>query len=245
MSFLGLIGSLCGSLLGGGLSLLGQNAANKTSINLANTAYQRSSADMMAAGLNPAAMFGSGGPAGTPQVQNAMSGAGAAAKEAAGSASAILVANKTIEQLTSQIAKTNADRLNVMAGTPGVAADSAMKSMSTDAVKRIPASVRIPLVQAGYGADVMRNTGYPGSIGGAAVASAKSAGKAVAPALEAVSGLSGPAVNSAVSGVRMFKDIKKRWDAAPPFWEYIRQQNERIRTQEKYGKNSSTVFKSN
>lgn len=43
--------------------------ANETSVSLANTQYQRAKADMEKAGLNPALMFGSAGPAPTPAMQ--------------------------------------------------------------------------------------------------------------------------------------------------------------------------------
>lgn len=114
---LGLAGAtVLSSLIGGGMSLFGQNSANKQMQKMSNTAYQRSSADMMAAGLNPAAMFGSGGPAGVPQMQNTMSGAGEAVKSGITSALQARIAEKTIDQLTSQIAKTNADTADVSGG---------------------------------------------------------------------------------------------------------------------------------
>lgn len=62
------------SLLGGALGFGGQQSINKTEIELANTQYQRSYKDMVKAGLNPAMMFGKGGPAPTPNLQNPASG---------------------------------------------------------------------------------------------------------------------------------------------------------------------------
>ena len=71
-------GLAIGSAVAGGVGqLLGSNATNEANKQIAadnrefqermsNTAYQRAMADMKKANLNPALMFGSGGPAGTP-----------------------------------------------------------------------------------------------------------------------------------------------------------------------------------
>lgn len=207
MSFLGLIGSIGGSLLSGGLGLLGQNSANKQMERMSNTAYQRASTDMMAAGLNPAAMFGSGGPAGTPSIQNAMASPAAAAGQAAGSASAMLIANKTIDKMTEEIAKTRAEANIVKAQLAGVAGDSAVKGKVSDAVLKIPDKVFTPLVQAGFGADTMKATGKLGAAGGAGVASAKGVLEGAQDAFrDFAPSMSGPSVGSALAALRFKGD---------------------------------------
>lgn len=49
-----------------------QNRSNELEIQLANTAFQRSKQDMLAANLNPALMYGAGSPAMSPNVDPAM-----------------------------------------------------------------------------------------------------------------------------------------------------------------------------
>lgn len=86
----GLFGGLAGSLVGGGLSFLGQSSANKSNRQItadqmnfqremANTAYQRAMADMRKAGLNPILAYKMGGaavPSGAAiQMQNPWAGA--------------------------------------------------------------------------------------------------------------------------------------------------------------------------
>lgn len=88
---------------------------------MANTAYQRASKDMQAAGLNPAVMFGSGGAAATPSVGAASVGTpnvpsfqktsalgqlGPAVAQAVNAA----VSAKTIDKMGDEIARINAEK---------------------------------------------------------------------------------------------------------------------------------------
>lgn len=73
-----MLGEIVGSLITGAAGWFGQQETNKMQAQMqqqqmqfqermSNTAYQRASADMQAAGLNPMMMFGSGGAASSPQ----------------------------------------------------------------------------------------------------------------------------------------------------------------------------------
>jgi len=63
-------GPVGGALVGGGLSLLGGLFQQNYNTQMADTSYQRAVADMEKAGLNPALMYGSGGPEAVPQSSN-------------------------------------------------------------------------------------------------------------------------------------------------------------------------------
>lgn len=83
---------------------------------MSNTAYQRASADMKAAGLNPMMMFSSGSaastPAGAPASPNVKSGLDADAfQKTIGTAVQARVANATIDNLVEQNAKIKAETL--------------------------------------------------------------------------------------------------------------------------------------
>lgn len=177
---LGLLGSLAGSAMSGVFGMMGQNSANEQMMQMDATKYQRATKDMMKAGLNPAMMYGSAGtPSSGPVLQNTMAAPASALKDAASSATQQMIADKTIDQLTSQIAKTNADTANVKAALPGVSADAGLKDLEFGDIKKIPSAVRIPIVQGGYGADKFKSLGKTGAGLGASVASAKGVGAAL------------------------------------------------------------------
>lgn len=90
--------------------------------NMSNTAYQRASADMQKAGLNPMMMFGSGGPASTPggasipQTVNKQ-GMGSAVASSVQSALDASVKQKTMDKMTDEMANLQTTRGLIAAQT--------------------------------------------------------------------------------------------------------------------------------
>lgn len=200
---LGLLGSLGGSLLSGVFGMMGQSSANNQAMQMSSTAYQRSYADMTKAGLNPAMMYNSGGgPASTPPIGNTMAAPAAALKDAASSAVQMQIADKTIEQLTSQIAKQRAETANVKAALPGIAGEANVKGRESDAILGIPKRVFVPLASAGYGARQGAPLGTAGSFAGATAASGKSVATGVAETLGVDPSSAKAAYRSAVKRAR-------------------------------------------
>lgn len=121
----GAIVGAAGSVASSAANFFGQREQRSWQERMANTAYQRSAADMRAAGLNPSMMFGSGGPAqtpnvGPPQVENPLRGA-----PEAGVASARMavetqrLANET-RLSAAEVARKQAETENIRKGTPNV-----------------------------------------------------------------------------------------------------------------------------
>jgi hypothetical protein len=106
---------LLGGIASGVMSMFGASSTNSANQQLAqqqdafqeqmsNTAYQRASTDMQAAGLNPAAMFGSGSAASTPSgatiaMQNPMAGAAQNIQQGISSAYTAKVQDATVNNL--------------------------------------------------------------------------------------------------------------------------------------------------
>lgn len=139
------------SLLAAGVGYFGQQQTNQMQAQMmqqqqgfqermSNTAYQRASADMTAAGLNPMMMFSSGSAASTPPgaspSPNVKSGLDAdAVQKAVSTGVQVKVANATIDNLVEQNAKIKAETL-----TEGQR--PALVSASTSTEREKPSLVR-------------------------------------------------------------------------------------------------------
>lgn len=118
-----------GGLIGGAMNMFGQESANAQSAanvqsqeqfqqQMSSTAYQRASTDMKAAGLNPMMMFGSGSAASSPsgsvaQYQSPLQ----AASKSIDSTVSNMVAEKTMDKMTDEIANLKATNAKTVAET--------------------------------------------------------------------------------------------------------------------------------
>jgi hypothetical protein len=126
-----------------------QASQNQFSEQMSNTAYQRASADMKAAGLNPMMMFGSGSAASSPtgssiqapmpQTTSPLAGVGKAAESFVNSA----IASKTMDKMTEEIANLKTDRALTEA-------DTRLRDVQKPQVQTSTAleAAKIPLTQA-------------------------------------------------------------------------------------------------
>lgn len=168
---------LFGGLLTGGMSLFGnlmgqsnnqqmmqQQQAFQTM--MSNTAYQRASKDMTAAGLNPMMMFSSGSaastPAGATPMQSPMTNLGDAAQKAISTSVQMKTMNATVDNLIQQNA-------NLKASQALTEADRRLRGAQTATEEERPMDVKMHALynanQAGREGNLMpeyRNRGQKG-----------------------------------------------------------------------------------
>lgn len=134
---IGAISSMMNTSENNGNNQAMQLQAQQYNTEMSNTAYQRASRDMTAAGLNPAMMFGSGSAASSPTIQpaqrtSAAGSVGAALSSIVPSAVALKTANATIDNLVDQNAKIKAETLTEGTRPELVRADTQLRGMQSE-----------------------------------------------------------------------------------------------------------------
>lgn len=138
-----MLGEIIGSLITGAAGWFGQQETNKMQAQMqqqqmqfqermSNTAYQRASSDMQAAGLNPAMMFGSGGASSSPQGSGATplvkSGLDAdAVQKAISSASQAAITAAQVKQIEAETVNKQAQTVTELQRPGLVDADVALR----------------------------------------------------------------------------------------------------------------------
>jgi NADH dehydrogenase/NADH:ubiquinone oxidoreductase subunit G len=151
---MGILDGIAGSVIGGGLSFLGQQGANKTNMDIAqnqmnyqtqmsNTSYQRAVKDMEAAGLNPMLAYTQGGastPAGaTTTVQNKLGEGVRAYQQQNATSSAAALQREQAKAVEPQIENTYSQTaLNTANAAKSAAEAENIKAQTLNAVAQNP-----------------------------------------------------------------------------------------------------------
>jgi len=222
----GMAGNLAGPLFQGGLSFLGGERANAANARqaqnqmdfqrqMSDTSYQRGTADMQAAGLNPMLAYSQGG-ASSPG--GASSGISDAISPALNSGRAAQMAGATVENLKAQNANINANTQNTNADTLSKILQPASINAAIDSTRQNTANAKTAGHQASQNLEFSRET-FDADVSAAKAASMSAnyrlAGEknmaefqktAIGAVLPYITGILG-SVNSAISGAGKVSDI--------------------------------------